>query len=178
MVIVDVIEKLSGINEPIWLPTAWLETEMSSKVAWRKLWGPLELPFIPGENNGVVRGRIRPLLEPVKDHDTIIFVDELFRGVAPLDTTLWRKVELGKRIKRWDTAHGKIEIDSGDKFKAYAEQVMHMLSYSKMHGILPIGSCSDRPTVRPDVDIGFAMLEGGLYFYQKGHHRLAFARVL
>jgi hypothetical protein len=178
MAIVDVLERLGGKNEPIWLPTAWLETEMSSKVAWRQLWGPVELPFKPAENNGVVRGKIRPLLKPVKEHKTIIFIDQLFRGIAPLDTTLWHKIESGERIKRWNKTQGKIEIDTGDKFKAYADRVMDMLSFSKVHGILPIASASNRPTDRIDVDIGFAMLEEGVYFYQKGHHRLGFARVL
>jgi len=173
------IESFHPNNQPLWLPTKWLESEMSGKIAWRKLFGFLKLPFDPSTTrNVVVKGKIIPFVTPVSRHRTIRFIDELSQGIAPLDTAFWREIEMGVRVTRWIENRGKCIIDSKATFLEYASRVQDMLSFSRENGIVPISQSRPLPSQRPDVDIGFALLDDGIYFYRKGHHRLGCARAL
>src|SRR5215211_2076085 len=165
--------------EPLWLPTKWLEREMSGKIAWRALLGILKIPFDPSATpNVIVKGKIIPLATPVSGHRTIRFIDELSRGIAPLDTAFWREIDTGAQITRWIENRGKCTIDSKATFLEYANRVQDMLSFSRENGIVPISDSRRLPSQRPDVDIGFALLDDGIYFHRKGHHRLGCARAL
>jgi hypothetical protein len=173
------LKSLHPDNEPLWLPTKWLESEMSGKIAWRGLFGFLKIPFDPSATpNVIVKGKIIPFVTPVSGHRTIRFIDELSRGIAPLDTAFWREIEMGAKITRWIENRGKCIIDSKATFLEYANRVQDMLSFSRENGIVPISQSRRLPSQRPDVDIGFALLDDGIYFHRKGHHRLGCARAL
>ena len=171
-------------EQAFWLPTNFFLREMSSKLAWRRHCLGFKTRFKPRKKPGLlIRGRIIPQIISTKDGPTIKFIKEISLGHEPFQTTLWQSICQGKKVSRMIGEEGnwtKQRLNEPKTFIIYADRVKQFIDMTSKNGITPAAKNEYASVLgrSGDVDIGFAILEGGIMFYRKGHHRIGCAIAL
>ena len=91
-------KNLHPLDQPLWLPTEFLQMTMSSTVAWRQYFGCIKQCFKPKDKESyIVTGKIIPKLMLVEKHPTIHFISQVANGCDPLETSRFLDLTAGKK---------------------------------------------------------------------------------